>query len=96
MRVVTWTIRVLVFLLLIAFAAKNVEPVTLRFYFDLSLHTPLVLALFGFFALGALFGVLALLTTVLRLRREISVLKRPPTGPPAVPPAEFIPPPPPV
>ena len=75
MRIVTWTIRVLVFLLLVAFAAKNVEPVTLRFYFDLALQTPLVLALFGFFALGALFGVLALLTTVLRLRREISALK---------------------
>jgi lipopolysaccharide assembly protein A len=87
MRVVTWTIRVLVFLLLIAFAAKNVEPVTLRFYFDLALQTPLVLALFGFFALGALFGVLSLLTTVLRLRREISLLKRPRVEPPPAPPA---------
>ena len=86
MRVVTWTIRVLVFLLLIAFAAKNVEPVTLRFYFDLALQTPLVLALFGFFALGALFGVLSLLTTVLRLRREISLLKRPRVEPPPAPP----------
>ena len=87
MRIVTWTIRVLVFLLLVAFAAKNVEPVTLRFYFDLALQAPLVLALFGFFALGALFGVLALLTSVLRLRREISLLKRPPAAPPPAPPA---------
>ena len=87
MRIVTWTIRVLVFLLLIAIAAKTVEPVTLRFYFDLALQTPLVLALFGFFALGALFGVLSLLTTVLRLRREISLLKRPPVEPPPAPPA---------
>jgi uncharacterized integral membrane protein len=87
MRIVTWTIRVLVFLLLVAFAAKNVEPVTLRFYFDLALQAPLVLALFGFFALGALFGVLALLTTVLRLRREVSLLKRPPAAPPPAPPA---------
>ena len=62
------------------------EPVTLRFYFDLALQTPLVLALFGFFALGALFGVLSLLTTVLRLRREISVLKRPQAEPPPAPP----------
>jgi uncharacterized integral membrane protein len=45
-----------------------------------------VLALFGFFALGALFGVLALLTTVLRLRREISLLKRPSAEPPPPPP----------
>ena len=91
MRIVTWTIRVLVFLLLVAFAAKNVEPVTLRFFFDLTLQTPLVLALFGFFALGALFGILALLGTVLRQRREIAVLRRPPSAardevPPAFPP----------
>jgi len=91
MRVVTWTIRVLVFLLLVAFAAKNVEPVTLRFFFDLALQTPLVLALFAFFALGALFGMLALLGTVLRQRREISFLKKPVEPSPAAP---LIPPPP--
>jgi putative membrane protein len=71
MRVVTWTIRLAVFLLLIAFAAKNVEPVNLRFYFDLALRAPLVLVLFGFFAAGALFG-------------EISALRRP--AAPEVPP----------
>ena len=76
MRFVTWTIRLIVFLLLVAFAAKNVEPVTLRFYFDLALQTPLILALFAFFALGALFGVLSLLGMVLRQRRQIQVLKR--------------------
>ena len=85
MRVVTWTIRVLVFLLLVAFAAKNVEPVTLRFFFDLALQTPLVLALFAFFALGALFGILALLGTLLRQRREISLLKKSVVPPPAAP-----------
>jgi putative membrane protein len=90
MRIVTWTIRVLVFLLLVAFAAKNVEPVTLRFFFDLALQTPLVLALFAFFALGALFGMLALVGTVLRLRRVISLLKKSMQPPPAAP---LIPPP---
>ena len=63
MRIVTWTIRLVVFVLLVAFAAKNADPVTLRFYFDLALQTPLVLVLFGFFAAGALFGMLALLGT---------------------------------
>jgi putative membrane protein len=77
MRVVTWTIRLAVFLLLIAFAAKNVEPVTLRFYFDLVLRAPLVLVLFGFFVLGALFGVLALVPMVLRQRRELAARERP-------------------
>jgi putative membrane protein len=91
MRIVTWTIRLLVFVLLLAFGAKNVEPVTLRFYFDLALQTPLILALFGAFALGALFGVFALLGTLLRQRREISSLKRraapiEPVPPPIMPP----------
>ena len=76
MRLATWAVRLLVFLLLVAFAAKNVEPVKLRFYFDLALEAPLVAVLFGFFAGGALFGILALLGTVLRQRREISSLKR--------------------
>jgi len=76
MRIVTWAIRLVVFLLLAAFAAKNVEPVALRFYFDLVWTAPLIVVLLGFFAAGALFGVLALLGTVLRQRREISLLKR--------------------
>jgi hypothetical protein len=37
MRIVTWTIRLVVFVLLVAFAAKNVEPVALRFYFGVEL-----------------------------------------------------------
>jgi uncharacterized integral membrane protein len=76
MRAVIWAIRLIVFLLLVAFAAKNVEPVTLRFYFDLALQAPLVLVLFGFFAAGALFGVLALLAALLRQRQEVSRLRR--------------------
>jgi uncharacterized integral membrane protein len=87
-RIVTWAIRLIVFVLLIAFAAKNVEPVTLRFYFDLALQAPLVVLLFAFFALGAFFGVLALVGTLLRQRREISLLrKRIPPEEPAHPPA---------
>jgi uncharacterized integral membrane protein len=76
MRVVTWTIRLAVFLLLAAFAAKNADPVTLRFYFDLAFTAPLVVLLLGFFVAGALFGMLALLGTVLRQRRDIGALKR--------------------
>jgi lipopolysaccharide assembly protein A len=84
LRLFTWAVRLVVFLLLVAFAAKNAEPVTLRFYFDLALEAPLVVALFGFFAVGALFGILALLGPVLRQRREIAALRRrvPPQEPP--------------
>jgi putative membrane protein len=88
MRIVTWTIRLIVFLLLVAFGAKNVEPVTLRFYFDLALQAPLIVIGFGFFAAGALFGVLALLGTVLRQRRRLSALRKNPPAqePPIAPP----------
>jgi uncharacterized integral membrane protein len=86
MRIVTWALRLIVFLLLAAFAAKNVEPVTLRFYFDLALQAPLVVVLFGFFAAGALFGILALVGTLLRQRRQISFLRKQPAAAEAPPP----------
>ena len=84
MSILTWAIRLAVFLLLVAFAAKNVEPVILRFYFGVAPQAPLILWLLAFFALGALFGVFALLGTVLRQRREISNLRKPaaPAPPP--------------
>jgi lipopolysaccharide assembly protein A len=75
-RILTWAIRLIVFVLLVAFAAKNADPVTLRFYFDLAVQTPLVVVLFAFFLAGALFGMLALLGTLLRQRREIVRLKK--------------------
>jgi lipopolysaccharide assembly protein A len=75
-RILAWAIRLAVFVLLLAFAAKNVEPVTLRFYFDLAVQAPLVLVLFGFFAAGALFGILALVPTLLRQRRELGLLRK--------------------
>jgi uncharacterized integral membrane protein len=83
-RVLTWVVRLLVFVLLVAFAAKNADPVTLRFYFDLAVQTPLVVVLFGFFLAGALFGMLALIGTLLRQRREIARLKKQAETPPPV------------
>ena len=77
MRALTWAIRLALFVLLVAFAAKNVQPVAVRFYFDLALQAPLVLWLAACFVLGAAFGVVALLGTVLRQRREISNLRKP-------------------
>ena len=87
MRILTWAIRLVVFVLLIAFAAKNVAPVRLQLYFDLALEAPLVLWLLAFFALGVVFGVAAMLSTWLRQHRQISRLKRPaePAPPPAPP-----------
>jgi uncharacterized integral membrane protein len=88
MRIVTWTIRLAVFLFLVALAARNTDPVTVRFYFDLALQAPLIVVLFAAFAAGAAFGVLALLATLLRQRRQIAALKKKvPPEEPAEPPS---------
>ena len=91
MRILTWALWLAVFLLLVAFAAKNADRVTLRFYFDMALQAPLVVLLFAFFAVGACFGVLALVVPLLRQRREISLLRKrvPPEEPGRPPLAEL-------
>ena len=76
MRVLTWAIRLAIFLFLLAFAARNTDPVTLRFYFDLAWQMPLVALLVAFFVAGALLGVVAALGVLIRQRREIGRLER--------------------
>ena len=76
MRLLTWAIRFALFVLLLAFAARNTEPVTLRFYFDLAWQAPLVALLLAFFAAGAVLGLAAALRTFLSQQREIARLKR--------------------
>jgi uncharacterized integral membrane protein len=76
MRVLAWAIRIALFVLLVAFAAKNSDPVKLRFYFDLAWEAPLIALLLAFFAAGVLLGVLAMLGTWLAQRRELSRLHK--------------------
>jgi putative membrane protein len=76
MRVLAWAIRVVLFVVLLAFAAKNTEPVTLRFYFDLAWQAPLVALLLAFFAAGAALGLIAMAGTYFSQRREIARLQR--------------------
>ncbi len=76
MRVLSWAIRFALFVVLLAFAAKNTEPVTLRFYFDLAWQAPLVALLLAFFAAGAVLGLIAMSGTYFAQRREIARLQR--------------------
>lgn len=76
MRLITWTIRIALFILLLAFAARNTAPATLKFYFDLAWEAPLILLLLAFFAAGAVLGLVAALGALLRQRREIGRLRR--------------------
>ena len=91
MRVLTWVIRLAIFLFLLAFAARNTDPVTLRFYFDLAWQAPLVALLLAFFAAGALLGVAAAAAMLIRQRREIGRLEREMDGRSA-PPSRELPP----
>ena len=76
MRALMWSLKILVFLVLFAFAVKNTEPVTLRFFFDGAWQAPMIVILFAFFAVGAFFGLLAAAPVVLRMRRELAALRR--------------------
>jgi uncharacterized integral membrane protein len=76
MRLVAWTIRLALFLLLLVFAAWNTDTVTLRYWFDRAWQAPLVVVLLAFFAGGVLFGLAATLGGALRQRREIGRLRR--------------------
>jgi putative membrane protein len=76
MRILTWAIRIALFVLLLAFAARNTEPVTLRFYFDLVWKAPLIAILLAFFVAGVVLGLMAVLGTVFSQRREIARLEK--------------------
>ena len=76
MRLITWAIRIALFVVLLAFAARNTELVTLRFYFDLAWQAPLVALLLAFFIAGAVLGLIAMSGTYFAQRREIARLQR--------------------
>ncbi len=76
LRYFTWLLRALVFLALFLLAAKNTDPVTVRFYFEQSWQLPLVFVMAGFFGLGVVLALLACVSKWVALRREIAALKR--------------------
>jgi uncharacterized integral membrane protein len=71
-----WFVRLLVFLVLLGFALRNTDPVTVRFYLGGEWQAPLVIALLIAFVFGAGAGLLASLGAVLRKRHEIAQLRK--------------------
>lgn len=76
MRYISWTLRILLFLLLFGFALKNTDPVMVRFYLGSQWEAPLAMVVLVFFGVGAVAGVIACLTHVYRQRREILQLRK--------------------
>jgi len=76
MRYISWLVQMLVFIVLLGFALKNGQPVTLHYFFGYEWQSSLVIALLLFFSVGAGLGILATLDIWFRQRREISRLRR--------------------
>jgi len=76
MRYFDWALRIVLFIVLLGFAVKNDQPVTLRYFFGYEWQSSLVVVLLLFFAAGTVVGVLAMFSNVLQQRREIARLKR--------------------
>jgi uncharacterized integral membrane protein len=75
MRVIAWIIRLALFLVVLGFALRNTEQVTVKFL-GAEWQSPLVFALLVAFILGAAAGVAATLGYVYRQRREMLQLRK--------------------
>ena len=76
MRYVLWLLRIVLFLILLGFAVKNSDPVTVYYYFGAEWRAPMVFVLLICLCAGAALGILAALGQLFRQRREIADLKR--------------------
>ncbi len=76
MNFVSKIIGVILFTLFFGFALKNDQIVTLQYFWGYAQSAPLVIWLFGFFALGVILAVLAMVPMVFRHRRDISNHKK--------------------
>jgi uncharacterized integral membrane protein len=94
MRILSWFLRLVVFLLLFGLALNNLETVTLHLLFGTEWRTPMIVLLLVVFALGAMLGALALLPSWMRHRKQVRLARNsePPPKPSAataVAPADF-------
>jgi len=76
MRYFNWLLRAALFIVLLGFAIKNDQPVTLRYYFGFEWQSSMVIVLLIFFAAGAAMGMLVMLVGSMQKHREIARLKR--------------------
>jgi uncharacterized integral membrane protein len=76
MRYLLWLLRIALFLILLGFAVKNSDPVSVYYYFGAEWRAPLVFVMLVCVVAGVALGVLAVLGQVFRQRREIAELKR--------------------
>ena len=76
MRYLGWAVKILLFVVVLGFALRNSQPVTLHYFLGYVWEAPLVVLMLAALVLGSLLGVLALLPTLFRLRRERAKLRK--------------------
>jgi len=85
MQALAWIFRIAIVLVLVWFALKNSQLVTVHGFPEQSWQAPLVFVVLVAFVVGVVIGLLAWAPTVLRLRRETGRLRKrvPIPAPPA-------------
>lgn len=76
MRFISWLFQMFLFIVLLGFALKNAQPVTVYYFFGYEWQSTLVIVMLLFFSVGAGLGILATLSIWFRQRREIARLTR--------------------
>jgi uncharacterized integral membrane protein len=80
MKYLAWVLKLALFVLVLTFAVRNTDLVTVRYTFDGEWQTPLIFALLVAFCLGVAVGLMAGLAQLVRQRRELAGQKRTPAG----------------
>ena len=70
MRTLNWLWRGFLFFMLFAFAMRNQHLVELRWFFGYSWEAPMIFVVLGVFALGCVSGVMAMVPSWWRHRRD--------------------------
>jgi lipopolysaccharide assembly protein A len=97
MRILVWVFRALIFFTLFAFALNNQQVANVRWFFGVEWHAPMVIVVLVVFAAGCALGVLAMVPSWWRHRREALRLSPAPAPPPSPAsrsdssPSEFVP-----
>ncbi len=77
MRYLVWALRLVVFIVVLLFALKNTDPVSVAFFGGLLVpNIPLIVVMLTVFVLGTVFGLLLTVPASIRRRRETSRLRK--------------------
>jgi lipopolysaccharide assembly protein A len=72
MRYLYWIVLTPLFFLLVAFALRNSDPITVRFFLGREWQAPLALVLLVFFCAGVLLALTAVIPAFYRQRRQLA------------------------